>query len=196
MWNREEHKIIASEEKNESGGNHSLKNMFFSLILKFATRPEDVVREARKRGLRIEGETIREQVLKVLRPLTPGKLTVLFGSAGERDVSKRPMQGEIAARLADFAIFTNEDPRLEDENKIIDEIAGGAERQGWQEGRDFLKIADRRSAIEAAFKLSRPGDTVLLAGKGHEQCIIVGTEKVPWDERDEARAALEKLLTV
>ncbi len=106
------------------------------------------------------------------------------------------MQGEIAARLADFAIFTNEDPRLEDENKIIDEIAGGAERQGWQEGRDFLKIADRRSAIEAAFKLSRPGDTVLLAGKGHEQCIIVGTEKVPWDERDEARAALEKLLTV
>lgn len=149
----------------------------FSVIVDYAHNPDSL-----------------EQVLKVLRPLTPGRLVVLFGSAGERDVAKRPMQGEVAARLADFAIFTNEDPRLEDENVIIDEIAAGVERLGWQEGHDFLKIADRRAAIEEAFRLAKPGDTLLLAGKGHEQCIIVGTEKVPWDERDEARAALQKLL--
>lgn len=135
-----------------------------------------------------------EQVLKVLRPLTPGKLIVLFGSAGERDVAKRPMQGEVAARLADFAIFTNEDPRLEDENQIIAEIAVGAERLGWHEGVEFLKIADRRVAIEVAFAQAKPGDTVLLAGKGHEQSIIIGHTKMPWDDRTEARAALQRLL--
>ena len=133
-----------------------------------------------------------EQVLKTLRPLTPGRLMVVFGSAGERDLAKRPVQGAIAARLADFAVFTNEDPRLEDANAIIDEIAAGAEEVGWQEGHQFLKIADRRAAIEAVIERAAPGDTVLLAGKGHESCVIIGTEKVPWDEREEARRALRK----
>lgn len=151
----------------------------FSVIVDYAHNPDSL-----------------EQVLKILRPLTPGKLIALFGSAGERDVAKRPMQGEVAARLADFAIFTNEDPRLEDENKIIEEIAAGAERLGWKEGENFLMIADRRAAIEAAFERARAGDTILLAGKGHEQCIIVGTDKVPWDEREEARTALHKLLRI
>ncbi len=153
------------------------ENQKFSVIVDYAHNPDSL-----------------EQVLKILRPLTAGKLIAVFGSAGERDVAKRPMQGEITARLADFAVFTNEDPRLEDENQIIDEIAAGAEKLGWQEGRDFLKIADRRAAIEAAFAQAAPGDTVLLAGKGHEQCVIIGTTKVPWDERDEARLALHKIL--
>jgi UDP-N-acetylmuramoyl-L-alanyl-D-glutamate--2,6-diaminopimelate ligase len=148
----------------------------FSVIVDYAHNPDSL-----------------EQVLKVLRPLTPGKLVALFGSAGERDVAKRPMQGEVAARLADFAIFTNEDPRLEDENTIIDEIAAGAERLGWRDGYEFLKIADRRAAIEAAFAQAKPGDTILLAGKGHEQCIIMGNTKMPWDDREEARIALSRL---
>jgi UDP-N-acetylmuramoyl-L-alanyl-D-glutamate--2,6-diaminopimelate ligase len=134
-----------------------------------------------------------EQVLKTLRPLTPGKLIAVFGSAGERDVAKRAVQGAIAARLADFAIFTNEDPRLEDENAIIEQIADGARAEGWREGEHFLNIADRRTAIEAAVARAQPGDTILLAGKGHESCVIIGTQKVPWNESEEARRALRNL---
>jgi len=133
------------------------------------------------------------KVLNILRPLTTGKLITVFGSAGERDRVKRPLQGEIAARLADFAVFTNEDPRLEDENQILDEIAVGAERIGWQEHQNFLKIADRRAAIEAAVARAKEGDTILLAGKGHEQSIIMNGYKIPWDELTEARTAIEKM---
>ncbi len=145
----------------------------FAVIVDYAHNPDSI-----------------EQVLRTLRPLTPGRLLIVFGSAGERDVAKRPVQGAIAARLADFGIFTNEDPRLEDENAIIEEIAAGAIAQGWQEGRDFLKLADRRTALEAAINRAERGDTVLLAGKGHESCVIIGREKRPWDEREEARRAL------
>ncbi len=145
----------------------------FSVIVDYAHNPDSI-----------------EQVLRTLRPITPGRLIAVFGSAGERDLAKRPVQGALAARLADFAIFTNEDPRLEDENAIIDQIAAGAEAEGWQAGHDFLKIADRRTAIEAAVQAAQPGDTILLAGKGHESCVIIGPQKVPWDEREEARRAL------
>jgi UDP-N-acetylmuramoyl-L-alanyl-D-glutamate--2,6-diaminopimelate ligase len=148
----------------------------FSVVVDYAHTPESLTK-----------------VLNILRPLTPGRLLVVFGSAGERDRTKRPMQGAVAARLADFAVFTNEDPRLEDENAIIREIAEGAEQLGWRPGRDFLEIADRRTALETAFREARPGDTVLLAGKGHEQCIIIGKEKIPWDESREAREALRRL---
>jgi UDP-N-acetylmuramoyl-L-alanyl-D-glutamate--2,6-diaminopimelate ligase len=134
-----------------------------------------------------------KQVLQTVRRITPGRLITVFGSAGERDIAKRPIQGGLAAQLADFAIFTNEDPRLEDENLIIDQIAAGAEELGWQEGRQFLKIADRRAAVEESMRLARPGDTVLLLGKGHEGSIITATGKLPWDERDEARRALHLL---
>jgi UDP-N-acetylmuramoyl-L-alanyl-D-glutamate--2,6-diaminopimelate ligase len=133
------------------------------------------------------------KVLNILRPLTKGQLIAVFGSAGERDRVKRPLQGEIAAKLADFAVFTNEDPRLENEQQILDEIAVGAERVGWQEGQNFLKIADRRAAIEAAVARAKAGDTILLAGKGHEQSIIMNGYKIPWDELSEARASIEKI---
>ncbi|NWJ49054.1 MAG: UDP-N-acetylmuramoyl-L-alanyl-D-glutamate--2,6-diaminopimelate ligase [Chloroflexi bacterium] len=149
----------------------------FSVIVDYAHTPESLAK-----------------VLNILRPLTSSKLIVVFGSAGERDRAKRPMQGAIAATHADFAVFTNEDPRLEDENFILDEIAAGAETNGWHNGQQFLKIPDRRTAIEAAFSRAKAGDTVLLAGKGHEQSIIIGTEKVPWDERDAARAAIKKFI--
>ena len=136
------------------------------------------------------------QVLRTLRPITPGRLMVVFGSAGERDIAKRSVQGTLAAQLADFAVFTNEDPRLEDADAIIDQIAEGAEQVGWQAGQQFLKITDRRTAIEAAIERAQPGDTLLLAGKGHESCIIIGTDKVPWDEHEEARRAIQNRLAL
>jgi UDP-N-acetylmuramoyl-L-alanyl-D-glutamate--2,6-diaminopimelate ligase len=139
-----------------------------------------------------------EKVLRVLRPGTPGKLIVVFGSAGERDREKRPAMGTVAARLADYAVFTNEDPRREDAEAIVHAIAAGAVAAGATEGRAFSCIVDRRDAIAHAFALASAGDTVLLAGKGHEQCMFVGEEKLPWDDRAVARALLlgqEELLS-
>jgi UDP-N-acetylmuramoyl-L-alanyl-D-glutamate--2,6-diaminopimelate ligase len=131
-----------------------------------------------------------EKVLRVLRPGTPGKLIAVFGSAGERDREKRPAMGAVAAGLADYAVFTNEDPRREDAEAILRDIATGAVAAGAVEGRAFSCIVERRDAIAHAFALARAGDTVLLAGKGHEQCMFVGEEKLPWDDRAVARALL------
>jgi UDP-N-acetylmuramoyl-L-alanyl-D-glutamate--2,6-diaminopimelate ligase len=131
-----------------------------------------------------------EKVLNILRPLTQGKLMVVFGSAGERDIQKRPVMGRIAAKMADFFVITDEDPREEDRETILREIAVGAETEGKREGKDFLCIADRTQAIATAFSQAKPGDTVLLAGKGHEQSIIIGREKIPWDDRRTAREQL------
>jgi UDP-N-acetylmuramoyl-L-alanyl-D-glutamate--2,6-diaminopimelate ligase len=131
-----------------------------------------------------------EKVLNILRPLTPGKLMVVFGSAGERDIQKRPVMGHIAAKMADFFVITDEDPREEDREAILREIAAGAEAVGKRQGSDFECIADRTQAIATAFAQAKAGDTVLLAGKGHEQSIIMGREKVPWDDRRVAREQL------
>ncbi len=122
-----------------------------------------------------------------------GGLIAVFGSAGERDVRKRPMMGRIAAERCRLVVVTDEDPRGEDSLAILDEIARGAEFAGKTRGRDLLLIADRREAIDAAFGLARPGDVVLLAGKGHEQSIITAAGPQPWDERSEAVAALERM---
>ena len=130
------------------------------------------------------------KVLATLRPLTTGKLMVVFGSAGERDVQKRPVMGRIAAQMTDFFVITDEDPREEDREKILREIAVGAEAVGKRQGQDFLCIADRTEAIRVAIAHANAGDTLVLAGKGHEQSIIVGREKVPWDDRKVARDLL------
>ena len=131
-----------------------------------------------------------EKVLSTLRPVTKGKLLVVFGSAGERDLQKRPVMGRIAAQMADFFVITDEDPREEDRASILREIATGAEAMGKRQGADFLCILDRAEAIKIAFAHAQPGDTVLLAGKGHEQSIIIGREKFPWDDRRVARELL------
>lgn len=131
-----------------------------------------------------------EKVLRVLRPGTPGRLIVVFGSAGERDREKRPAMGAVAAHLADYAVITNEDPRREDAEAILRDIATGAVAAGATEGGTFACLVDRQDAIAHAFALASEGDTVLLAGKGHEQCMFVGEEKLPWDDRAVARALL------
>ncbi len=132
-----------------------------------------------------------EKVLTLLRGLhRSGRLIAVLGSAGERDVEKRPVQGAIAARLADVSVITSEDPRFEDADAIIAQIAAGAEAAGAEPGKTLFCRTDRRDAIQLAFDLAGPGDCVLLAGKGHEGSIIWGREKLPWDEVGVARDLL------
>jgi UDP-N-acetylmuramoyl-L-alanyl-D-glutamate--2,6-diaminopimelate ligase len=135
------------------------------------------------------GHSFRK-LLQVLRPLTRGRLITVFGSAGEQSHERRAGMGEVAAELADFSVLTTEDPRHEDPDTVIDGIARAMMAAGSEEGRDFMRVTDRREAIRAAFARSRPGDLVVLAGKGHEQSIIVGDEKQPWDERAAAEQCL------
>ncbi|MFN2483981.1 MAG: UDP-N-acetylmuramoyl-L-alanyl-D-glutamate--2,6-diaminopimelate ligase [Candidatus Limnocylindria bacterium] len=131
-----------------------------------------------------------DKVLRILRPMTERRLAVVFGSAGERDVAKRPFMGRIAAELADIVIVTDEDPRLEDRDAINKAIADGARAAGALDGANLWVIADRRDAIRHAVGLLREGDVLLLAGKGHEGSIFYGTEKAWWDEREVARQEL------
>ncbi len=131
-----------------------------------------------------------EKVLRELRPVTSGKLIAVFGSAGDRDREKRPWMGEIAARLSDYAVFTNEDPREEDAAAILAEIAAGAEEVGWKDGVNYARIEDRSEGIAHAVRRASAGDTILLAGKGHERSILIGRGKQSWDERAAAEAAI------
>ena len=135
-----------------------------------------------------------EEVLKTCRPWTRGRLIVVFGCAGLRDREKRPMMGAIAGRLADLAVLTAEDPRTEDVNEIIAQIAAGCEEVGRREGEGYVRIPDRREAIEWAIAHAQPGDLVLITGKGHEQSMCIGTVEYPWDEFGAVREALEKRL--
>jgi UDP-N-acetylmuramoyl-L-alanyl-D-glutamate--2,6-diaminopimelate ligase len=151
----------------------------FSVIIDYAHTPQSL-----------------EKVLRELRPLTPGQLIAVFGSAGERDVEKRAWMGEIAARLSDYAVFTNEDPRDEDPQVILDQIAAGAHAVGWRDGTDYRSIVDRQAGINHAMARARRGDTILLAGKGHERSILIGRDKQPWDERAAAEAAIKATLAV
>ena len=129
-------------------------------------------------------------VLDALRSVTPGRLVVVFGSAGERDVEKRALMGAVAAKHADYFVITSEDPRSEDPDTICREIEQGALQAGCVYGRDYSMSVDRAQAFRIAFKQARPGDTVLLAGKGHEHSIIWGEESLPWDEARIAAATL------
>jgi UDP-N-acetylmuramoyl-L-alanyl-D-glutamate--2,6-diaminopimelate ligase len=118
-----------------------------------------------------------ERALATLRPLTAGRLVVVFGCGGDRDKGKRPLMGGVAAALADLAIVTSDNPRTEDPDAIIDDIEGG------MGSTPHLRFTERRAAIAAALAEARAGDTVLLAGKGHETYQVIGTEKQPFDER-------------
>ena len=121
-----------------------------------------------------------ENVLKTLRPVTRGRLIVLFGCGGDRDRLKRPIMGAIAADNADLCIITSDNPRTEDPETIIDEIMEGTRGKATP----VLRICDRREAIRTAIDKARAGDVILLAGKGHEDYQIVGHEKHHMDERE------------
>lgn len=140
-------------------------------------------------------EPALRQVLGELRAATRGRVILVIGAAGQRDESRREGLGRASAELADRIIVTTEDPREEDEDAIIAAIARAVVAAGRAEGRDFVRIADRGEAIARAVAEARAGDTVLIAGKGHERSIIVGREKRPWDDREAARQALRKAST-
>ncbi len=135
-------------------------------------------------------------VLDLLAPIAAargGGLIALFGSAGERDTAKRGSMGRIAGERCRLVVATDEDPRGEDPAVILEAIVRGAEAAGRRRGRDVLAIPDRRAAIEAALEHARPGDVVLLAGKGHEPSILYADGPIPWDEAGAARDALAAL---
>lgn len=149
----------------------------FSVVIDYAHTPESLAK-----------------VLELLRGLEPeGRIITVFGSAGERDTTKRPLQGQVAAELGDVVVVTDEDPRHEDPRQIIAEIAAGARAAGARDGETLFEIIDRAEAIRHALSLARPGDQVVLAGKGHEKSIITGLVKRPWDEAAVARDGLRDL---
>ncbi|OAB62853.1 UDP-N-acetylmuramoyl-L-alanyl-D-glutamate--2,6-diaminopimelate ligase [Leptolyngbya valderiana BDU 20041] len=126
-----------------------------------------------------------ENLLHAVRPFVPGRLICVFGCGGDRDRTKRPIMGEIAARLSDVAVVTSDNPRTEDPDRIIADVL-----EGIPEAIDPLVLPDRAEAIRHAILQAQPGDGVVIAGKGHEDYQILGTEKVHFDDREQARDAL------
>jgi UDP-N-acetylmuramoyl-L-alanyl-D-glutamate--2,6-diaminopimelate ligase len=126
------------------------------------------------------------------------RLIVIFGSAGLRDIEKRYLMAEVAAKQADFTILTAEDPRTENLDAILQMMADGCTASGGEEGKTFIRVPDRGAAIFRACQLANEGDMVMACGKGHEQSMAFGTIEYPWDDRDAMRAALrgEPLVTL
>ena len=147
--------------------------------------------------------------MTAVRPLAQGRVITVFGCGGDRDRGKRPLMGEIAARLSDRVVLTSDNPRTEEPSAILQEIEAGVAKRGMikllvsgfrlqalgrQEQdahpdaeRGYCMEADRRTAIRIALGWSRPGDLVLIAGKGHEDYQILGTAKIHFDDREVAR---------
>ena len=123
-----------------------------------------------------------------------GRVITVFGSAGKRDVDKRRLMAEISIRAADLTVLTAEDPRTESLDDILATMAAAAAGAGGVEGETFWRAPDRGRAIYFALTLARPGDVVLICGKGHEQSMAFGTTEYPWDDRRAAMAALEAFL--
>ncbi|MFP4384986.1 MAG: UDP-N-acetylmuramoyl-L-alanyl-D-glutamate--2,6-diaminopimelate ligase, partial [Spirochaetia bacterium] len=126
-----------------------------------------------------------QKIFGMIKPYTQGRLIAVFGSAGERDREKRPLQGEIASDFCDLLVLTDEDPREEDSMTIIDEIAAGCRGSA-----EVKKIPDRKQAVGFGISSAGKGDTVLLLGKGHESSIIYADGPAEWDEVKAAESAL------
>ena len=138
-----------------------------------------------------------KNLLETARPLTHGRLITVFGCGGDRDRSKRPLMGAVAARLSDVVVLTSDNPRSEDPERIIDEIKRGIVPPSdtgapKRAGTHLLVHQDRRIAIEQAIRASRAGDVVLIAGKGHEKYQVIGDRTLPFDDVEVARVALSQ----
>jgi len=140
-------------------------------------------------------------VLRALRSVCQGRLFAVFGCGGDRDRGKRPLMGKLAAELADVAIVTSDNPRSELPESILAEIEVGVQQAGIAElaaealgdaTRGYVMQVDRRAAIELAVGAARPGDIVLVAGKGHEKTQIIGQRHEPFDDCAELQAALAR----
>jgi UDP-N-acetylmuramoyl-L-alanyl-D-glutamate--2,6-diaminopimelate ligase len=139
------------------------------------------------------------RVLSAVRKFTSGRVLALFGAGGDRDPGKRPLMGRIGAELADVLVLTSDNPRSESPERILAMVEEGARSAGMPKltaaefakaERGYLTEVDRRSAIRLAIEAARPGDTVVLAGKGHEKVQIIGDQRLPFDDVVEARAVL------
>ncbi|HVB37389.1 MAG TPA: UDP-N-acetylmuramoyl-L-alanyl-D-glutamate--2,6-diaminopimelate ligase [Vicinamibacterales bacterium] len=138
-------------------------------------------------------------LLETARPLARGRLITVFGCGGNRDRTKRPLMGAVAARLSDVVIVTSDNPRGEDPARIIQEVRRGltpdTTRDTGASALQHLEIVDRKAAIGKAIELARPGDLVLIAGKGHEHYQIIGDRVLPFDDVAVARDALARRRT-
>ncbi|MFQ5816337.1 MAG: UDP-N-acetylmuramoyl-L-alanyl-D-glutamate--2,6-diaminopimelate ligase [Terriglobia bacterium] len=130
-----------------------------------------------------------ETLLQTARELTRGRVLIVFGCGGDRDRTKRPVMGEIAARHADTVILTTDNPRSEDPVRILNDILVGVQKAG----ANYEVVTDRAQAFARAFELARAGDLVLLAGKGHQREQIFRDHVEPWNERESARAVLRRM---
>jgi len=128
-----------------------------------------------------------ENLLKAARPFIQGKMICVFGCGGDRDRTKRPLMGKIAAQLADYIVVTSDNPRTENPQAILEDILRGIPEQT-----EVVVIPDRSLAIEKAIQNAQPGDGILIAGKGHEDYQILGTEKIHFDDREEASKVLKQ----
>ncbi|MBI2591012.1 MAG: UDP-N-acetylmuramoyl-L-alanyl-D-glutamate--2,6-diaminopimelate ligase, partial [Candidatus Blackburnbacteria bacterium] len=171
-----------------SGRMEYVKTRPFSVVVDFAHTPNAL-----------------EQLLSTLGAnLSPkGRLITVFGCAGERDRTKRPLMGEIAGKLADISVFTAEDPRSEDVNKIIAQMVQGARKSKAKELKSlgmhlgggrlnhiFIREPDRGKAIKLVIGLAKAGDIVVICGKGHEKSMAFGKTEIPWSDQEAARKAL------
>ena len=134
-----------------------------------------------------------ETIFPPIRKRCKGKMIALFGSGGERDLTKRPLQGKIAASYCDTVILADEDPRGEDSIELLKMIAVGSQEQGKKLDEDLFIIPDRKKAIRYAFSIAKKDDIILLLGKSHENSIIYKDYVMPYDEISEAQLALSEL---
>lgn len=129
-----------------------------------------------------------EKVIKTAREFTSGRVITVFGCGGDRDHAKRPIMGEIAGKYSDFCVVTSDNPRTEDPEGIIEDIIPGIDRTDCE----YTVEVSRRDGIKKALEEYRPGDTVIIAGKGHEDYQIIGTEKRHFDDHETARQIIEQ----
>jgi UDP-N-acetylmuramoyl-L-alanyl-D-glutamate--2,6-diaminopimelate ligase len=149
----------------------------FSVIIDFAHTPNALRR-----------------ALETARRMTLGRVISVFGCAGLRDRDKRPLMGRIAGEMADRIVVTAEDPRTEDLAEIVAQIVQGCDAAGRRENHDYWRIGNRTEAIEFAVDMAKPGDLVILTGKGHERSMCYGTVEHPWSDHEAVKTALQKRL--
>jgi UDP-N-acetylmuramoyl-L-alanyl-D-glutamate--2,6-diaminopimelate ligase len=133
-----------------------------------------------------------ENILQTAKAIQENRIIVVFGCGGDRDATKRPIMGRIAAQYGDVVYVTSDNPRTEDPVQIVKDVEVGV-KDGLREGTHYEVIVDRREAIQHAIQNAKAGDIVLIAGKGHEDYQILKDKTIHFDDREEARAALKEI---
>jgi UDP-N-acetylmuramoyl-L-alanyl-D-glutamate--2,6-diaminopimelate ligase len=213
----------AVEIRSPMLGEHNLENLLVALGCAYALGLDlNLVSEAWQRAAGSPGRLERiahphdvavlvdyahtpdalRRVLRTMRAVTPNRLIAVFGAGGDRDKGKRPAMGRVGVEGADLCVLTSDNPRTEDPRRILDEVATGAEQAGGihieaadlrDATRGYCRVVERREAIGTAIRAAGSGDTVLLAGKGHENYQIIGANRQHFDDREEARAVIASL---